>query len=96
MSDTEILEGNTMIHDWIGARRMKHPFEHWWIGAQKPEDLLYHSSWDWLIPAVKKIQQLKIEDFPKKKPVINAMHDVEKKLLWAAVVAFITWYNKQS
>jgi len=58
MEEKKIIEGNTIIHDWIGARRMKPPFDKWWIGAQKPEDLRYHLSWNWLMPVVEKIEGL--------------------------------------
>jgi len=53
----------------------------------------YRDSWDELMPVVKKIQQLSIEDFGKKKPVMNALMDVELESLFAAVVAFVKWYN---
>lgn len=60
-------------------------------------DLKYHSSWDWLMPVVKKIQQIRTPYFNKKKPVMDALMDalmdVEVKSLWEAVVIFIQWYN---
>lgn len=52
----------------------------------------FHSSWEWLMPVVKKIQQLKIDDFSKKKPVMSALIDVDIKILWTAVVDFLKWY----
>jgi hypothetical protein len=57
-TDTKIVEGNTLIHDWMGVKRMKPPFEHEWIGQQKAEDLRYHTSWDWLMPVVEKINKM--------------------------------------
>lgn len=58
MEEKEIIEGNTMIHDWMGHRRMKSKgWEHCWIGAEKAEDLKYHMSWSWLMPVVLKIEE---------------------------------------
>jgi len=54
----------------------------------------YSESWDELIPVVKKIQQLKVDDFTKKKPIMNAMMDVEIKSLFTSVVAFLQWWSK--
>lgn len=37
---------------------MKPPFQKWWIGAEKPEDLKYHTSWDALMQVVDKIDSI--------------------------------------
>ena len=57
------------------------------------KEFKYNSSFDWLMPVVKKIQQLKIEEFSKKKPVMSALMDVDIEILWTAVVAFLKWYS---
>lgn len=55
---SKIIRLNVMIHDWMGANRMNPPFQHWYKGALKPEDLRYHRSFDWLIPVYNRIKLL--------------------------------------
>lgn len=55
---TDTIEANKKIHDWMGNKRMEPPFQDEWIGQQKAEDLKYHTSWDWLMPAAKKFVEL--------------------------------------
>jgi hypothetical protein len=54
----------------------------------------YNESWDELIPVLKKIQQLQIEDFTKKKPIMSALMDVDIDTLFEAVADFAKWYNE--
>lgn len=63
MEQSEIVAGNTLIHDWMGVKRMKPPFQDEWIGQEKAEDLKYHSSWDWLMGVVLKIESLENSRF---------------------------------
>lgn len=53
----------------------------------------YHTSWDELIPVVKKIQQLPIDDFTKKKTVMSALKDVDIEILFNSVVVFLQWWS---
>ena len=53
----------------------------------------YHTSWNALMPVVKKIQRLEIPDFSKKKPVMSALMDVDIDVLFTAVSVFVKWYN---
>jgi hypothetical protein len=57
-------------------------------------NFIYDESWDELIPVVKKIQQLPIEDFTKKKPVMSALMDVDIEILFNSVVVFLQWWSK--
>lgn len=53
-------------------------------------DFKYHSSWDWLMPVVQKINQLKPKnDFFYGQFVLKA--NIEK--VYKSVVEFIKWYN---
>lgn len=54
----------------------------------------YSTSWDELIPVVKKIQKLQVEDFTKKKPIIHALMDLEIESLYNSVVVFLQWWSK--
>lgn len=58
------------------------------------DNFSYSTSWDELMPVVKKIQQLQIDDFTKKKPVMSALMDVEIESLFNAVVVFLQWWSK--
>ena len=61
MEQTEIIAGNTLIHDWMGVKRMKPPFEDQWIGQEKAEDLKYHSDWSWIMPVIEKISRIEFD-----------------------------------
>ena len=56
--------------------------------------LNYKSNWSLLMPIVKKIQQLPIEDFTKKKPVMSALMDVDIENLFDSVVIFLQWWSQ--
>jgi hypothetical protein len=87
MDQNQIIEGNRLI-----ARFMdKIIITTRWPDLQSK--IIYHYSWNEIIPVVKKIQQLRIKDFSQKEPVMNALMDVEIDILWNAVVAFIKFYN---
>lgn len=58
------------------------------------EQFNYFTSWDELMPVVKKIQKLQIEDFAKKKPVMSALMDVDIEILFNQVVLFLQWWSK--
>jgi|GEM_PF-3154845 len=63
MTTEEIIEGNTLVHDWMGEKRMKPPFENWWLGAEKPEDLDYHRVWGSLMSVIERIEGLPRDEF---------------------------------
>lgn len=119
MSNTEIIDGNRLIAEFLGWEFIKEKAEPWmkmdyyvvkfeghcmWMGSMKEvEDVLvdghkFHSSWDKLMPVVKKIQLLKISDFTKKERIMSALLDVDIYNLWASVLIFLNWYKytKQS
>jgi hypothetical protein len=56
----------------------------------------YDKDWNKLMPVVKKIQQLEVAEFYRKKPVMSAIMDVDIEILFKAVVVFAQWYNRQS
>lgn len=57
----------------------------------------YHSSWDWLVPVVKKILDLNnMEDLYKRMTrITESLIYLDITLLFEEVVSFITWYNQQ-
>lgn len=115
---TETIEGNKLIAEFLNA-----PFD-WdaigqetaWIKLPNKElsswarcvDLKYHSSWDWLMPVVEKIESLgrfsfEIDlnsahvyemDFDKSELTIEAHENSKIASTWLAVVEFINWFNQ--
>jgi len=73
----------------------------------KPEDMQFHSSWDWFMPVVAKIESLTIEKIPTFVQIewnycfiygATTIHMERKSKLEAvydAVIEFIKLYNKQ-
>lgn len=56
----------------------------------------YHTSWNALMPVVGRIKRLEISEFHRKKPVMDALMDVEIEELFAAVSGFAKWYNRNT
>ncbi len=108
MTNEEIIEGNKIIETFNSGRlRYNNSKEGELMGRIrgskgheniydyiKVSNLKYHYSFGSLMPVVKRIQQLPIEDFSKKKPVMSALMDVEIESLWLSIVVFIKWYNQ--
>lgn len=120
MTKQEITEGNKLIAEFMGFTKptngrleiIKVPIElelkyraiHIAI-----KDLKYHSSWDWLMPVVEKIESELYNDLKFcvnmafKECVIAEVDDdfyvfyqeseSKIKAVWKAVVQFIDWYN---
>tara|TARA_R110000751_G_scaffold73213_1_gene148187 strand:- start:1099 stop:1371 length:273 start_codon:yes stop_codon:yes gene_type:complete len=55
--------------------------------------LLYHTSWDWLMPVVEKIYQLELDN-EGALLVRDAVAEANLNNTYQAVVEFIEWYNK--
>jgi len=62
-----------------------------WTCALTPDQMLFNQSWDWLMPVVKKLQNLEIEFFRMNDALIEAEIDN----VYVAVIVFIKWYNEQ-
>ena len=58
MTTQEILEGNKLIAEFMGAKRKEYSItnrEHYLFRDGRKyltENLIFHSSWDWLMPVV--------------------------------------------
>lgn len=93
----EAKEGNKIIVDFMQDQVAINAYE------VNPEMLEYHSSWDWLMPVVKKIAGMVInkdwdnclEAVKRWKPIANELQKVNTENVWYCVVKFIQWYNKQ-
>ncbi len=68
------------------------------VGIEKytSDELQYHKSWNWLMPVVKKIDNLFGED-DTIDDIINRVHNAilqfDRKKVYNAVVEFIKWHN---
>ena len=104
MTQEQIIEGNKLIAEFMGARPRRLN-KHWWTGfAEYPHDIhissiQYHTSWDWLMPVVEKIHYLKHPTMPGfghyKGKVTLLPIAISMKSVYTAVVEFLTWYNQQ-
>lgn len=109
MTEQEIQEGNKLIADFMGVKFDIHgeiTGKHGVIvkGSR------YHSSWDWLMPVVEKIEQILPDDsvvtIEYKDCYIPVLEDDDSftiqgngltkiEAVYNAVVEFIKWYNIQ-
>jgi hypothetical protein len=102
---TNIIEGNKLIAEFMGAHVLE-PYVLFYdvegsseVPKGYPNDpfnremnLEYHTSWDWLMPVVKKIFEgyalYEIYDRIEEGLII-----INIEVTWQAVVEFIQWYN---
>ncbi len=52
--------------------------------------LAYHSSWDWLMPVIEKIDSIYFNHY-----VVTLPIKTDIKTVYEAVISFIKWYNTQ-
>ena len=97
-------EGNKLIAEFMGAYiakegQLAYDMDDKYpngLDRLMPEDMKYHTSWDWLMPVVK-------ECFNKQffgsnfyiKGIILSLPYVELEMTWKAVVSFIELYSIQ-
>ena len=134
MNEQEILEGNKLIAEFMGWVCQTDPTERWfgcWFDnrlrkSDSKNPLLFHISWDWLMPVLIKIGSLEIDDgdvywnlqkddfslvvgkcsggmsvecyyysYLFESDYTNIINNGSIKSVWAMVIQFIKWYNKQ-
>jgi hypothetical protein len=113
MTEKEINEGNKLIAEFMGFRVFdkRYPRNHG-IGAPEAEwrDCIvqktkYHSSWDWLMPVVEKIEGLENSDDYEVDifsnccdigGIIEAVGKTKIDATYKAITQFIQWYNTQN
>lgn len=65
--------------------------------AQEHEEfvqLQYHSSWDWIMPVIHKISDLKEVDIERKRIMQNTLSTAHLDTVYSFVIGFIKWYNE--
>jgi len=110
MDDMDIIEGNKLIAGFMQLEtknrnwdeRLVYLYGNYWYPSEK---LKYHSSWDWLMPVVEKIQSLGgrfIIGDGNRVTVYNKDYDwrngsTEDELIecvWHGAIQFIKWHNQ--
>ena len=92
MTHEEKIENNRLIARWkleIGNNTA-------FINDMHPNNLLYHCSWDWLIPVASMTAlYVNVDDEGHKlqMEIFKQLRLFDKEKLWLAVVEFIKWYN---
>ena len=59
------------------------------------ENLLYHTSWDWLMPVVNKCRNESNPEDSHWEAIYYSLEDCDRDVTHHAVVEFINQYNKQ-
>ena len=107
MNQQEIIEGNKLIAEFMGAKMVVENYHGINIiefpdkSTKDLRGLRYHSSWDWLMPVVEKIHTMEeyTEEYTSEQiiyaPILQAIPLYGIRRVWNEVVEFIKWYNEQ-
>ena len=116
--NTEVLEGNKLIAEFMGYKLVKKKtltYKYWEkpIRGEFGDDidvlcseykLIYHTSWDWLMPVLQKIAKLVIEEdwgnrynqmMTRWKVISHCLTELKHDEIYDATLLFIKWYNQQ-
>jgi hypothetical protein len=117
MEDKVILEGNKLIAEFMGMEYHWYPKNNYYARPQHTffegnkiwgiEDLKFHSSWDWLMPVIERIESLGYRweigmstTSPYHYCKIWSIGSIEGisplDAIYGACIEFIKWYNKQT
>lgn len=104
----ETIDGNRLIAEFMGWQSNKYPHlpkkVHQVLDGQeigvRVENLEYHSSWDWLMPVVKRINETAPHFTKESKSIVENIYRevnaVEIQLAFSWVLEYIQWYNTQN
>ena len=102
--NNKIIEGNKLIAEFDMLSMVEGGFYPIAGKLRIAEQLEYHSSWDWLMPVIEKINHIdKNANVTLRRDILhfqrnnNCIFDMTifetKERVWYAVVDFIKWYN---
>lgn len=113
MTQEQINEGNKLIAEFIGCKKDK-SWNNWYKVPKKYQKAFgtqgfgigtnckFHSSWDWLMPVVRKIVVLCVDDADELflsdqyTSILDTIPVAVIEDSWKVVVEFIKWYNDES
>jgi hypothetical protein len=108
----ETTENNKLIAEFMGWKEQTDSTERWFGSFREPngilhkntakEPLLFHTSWDWLMPvttkAFNKACKMDLDGVigadNHRQAIMDAHTMFDKESVYKAVVEFIKWYNK--
>ena len=117
MSDSEVCDGNILIAEFMGGKEWL--LKTHWKGIYSieyhqwfPSELNFHSSWDWLMPVIQKIEATKnygvrVQITTDGTSIILYLKEGTKSFdysaknskiesVWLSVTTFIKWHNSQN
>ena len=84
-------EGNELIAGFMNWQHHEDPKYH----NHEMANLKYHTSWDWLMPVVEKIDSLSYNDSNNKfQPSVERFLENDIESIWRQIVIFLTWFNQ--
>jgi len=116
-----MIENNKLIAEFMGCkvtifkgkeyiRLINEPYVYMTNGMDEPDDMLFHESWDWLMPVVEKIEKLgffvtirTVVGNQTKCVICNYKQttyldyvDFDKiTVTYQNIIKFIKWYNRK-
>ncbi len=106
MTKEQIEQGNKMFAEFMGLEQGKIEDKRWssdWfdpkgvINGRRNEKLLFHSSWDWLMPVViecfNRYDAIESNNTNHQFILNDALIECNIDSLYKAVIEFIKWYN---
>ena len=107
----QLIEGNKLIAEFMGfgdagTNNMLYAIIIYGkvVGYYHPETMLFHKSWNWLMPVVEKIEQTKSASITiHAKNLVHISFNCGTDVfysgsliqnIWEAVIKFIKWYNE--
>ena len=108
MSEEEILEGNRLIAEFMGAHKKGDAYKFKGDKYIPEKELLFHCSWEWIMRVGKKINTPEFfvrvpapRDADTLLPCMKAMEKLKTgairfdlQMTWEGVVKYIKWYNQ--
>ena len=82
---------NKLIAEFMGVDQVD--IDTW---LETNSNLKYHTSWDWLIPVIKKCRTIQVEGSQRRIDDINfTFFTLDLLGAWHNVVEFIKWYERK-
>ena len=99
METKELIEGNNLIGEFMGMKQGVIVNE---VGYYNAEELLYHTSWDWLMPVIAKAKDyLQNIERPSKNHCCKGdmlevdvqcfMYEINIEKTWQSLIPLVQW-----